>query len=54
MGVEMNDVELFKKVCEEMGIPLEDGKGEITINGIPALEYYKTHDLFEFDVDKRL
>lgn len=26
MGVEMNDVELFKKVCEEMGIPLEREK----------------------------
>lgn len=51
MSVEMDDVELFKKICEKMGIPFEEGKDEITINGIPALEYYKTHNLFELDVD---
>lgn len=47
----MNDVEIFKEVLEKMGIPFEEGKGGITINGIPALEYYKTHNLFEFDID---
>ena len=40
------DVELFKKVLEDMGIPLKEGNGGITINGIPALEWLDTHELF--------
>ena len=40
------DVELFKKVLESMGIPLKEGNGGITINGIPALEWLDTHELF--------
>lgn len=41
------DVELFKKVLEDMGIPLKKGSGGgITINGIPALEWLDTHELF--------
>ena len=39
-------VELFKKVLEDMGIPLKEGNGGITINGIPALEWLDTHELF--------
>ena len=40
------DVELFKKVLEDMEIPLKEGSGGITINGIPALEWLDTHELF--------
>lgn len=29
-----------------MGIPLKEGSGGITINGIPALEWLDTHELF--------
>lgn len=39
-------VELFKGVLEDMGIPLKEGSGGITINGIPALEWLDTHKLF--------
>lgn len=39
-------VELFKKVLEDMGIPLKEGSGGITINGIPSLEWLDTHELF--------
>lgn len=39
-------VELFKKVLEDMGIPLKEGSGVITINGVPALEWLDTHELF--------
>lgn len=39
-------VELFKEVLEDMGMPLKEGKGGITINGIPALEWLDTHELF--------
>ena len=40
------DVELSKRVLEDMGIPLKEGNGGITINGIPALEWLDTHELF--------
>lgn len=40
------DVELFKRVLEDMGTPLKEGSGGITINGIPALEWLDTHELF--------
>ena len=40
------DVELFKKVLEDMGISLKEGSGGITINGITALEWLDTHELF--------
>lgn len=40
------DVELFKRVLEDMGMPLKEGSGGITINGIPALEWLDTHELF--------
>lgn len=40
------DVELFKRVLEDMGIPLKEGSGCITINGITALEWLDTHELF--------
>ena len=40
------DVELFKMVLEDMGIPLKEGNGGITINGVPALEWLDTHELF--------
>lgn len=39
-------VELFEKVLEDMGMPLKEGSGGITINGIPALEWLDTHELF--------
>lgn len=39
-------VELFKEVLEDMGMPLKEGSGGITINGIPALEWLDTHELF--------
>lgn len=39
-------VELFKRVLEDMGIPLKERNGGITINGIPALEWLDTHELF--------
>lgn len=39
-------VELFKEVLEDMGIPLKEGSGGITINGVPALEWLDTHELF--------
>ena len=39
-------VELFKGVLEDMGIPLKKGNGCITINGITALEWLDTHELF--------
>lgn len=41
-----DNVELFKEVLEDMGIPLKEGSGGITINGIPALEWLDTHELF--------
>lgn len=40
------DVELFKRVLEDMGIPLKEGSGVITINGVQALEWLDTHELF--------
>lgn len=40
------DVLLFKQVLEEMGIPLQEGQGGITINGIPATQYLDEHDIF--------
>lgn len=40
------EVELFKRVLEDMGIPLKERNGGITINGIPALEWLDTHELF--------
>lgn len=40
------DVELFKMVLEDMGMPLKEGNRGITINGIPALEWLDTHELF--------
>lgn len=30
------DVLLFRQVLEEMGIPIQEGQGGITINGIPV------------------
>lgn len=39
-------VELFKGVLDDMGIPLKEGSGGITINGVPALEWLDTHELF--------
>lgn len=39
-------VELFKRVLDDMGIPLKEGSGGITINGVPALEWLDTHELF--------
>ena len=39
-------VELFKRVLEDMGIPLKEGNGGITINGVLALEWLDTHELF--------
>ena len=33
-------------VLEDMGIPLKEGSGGITINGVPALEWLDTHELF--------
>lgn len=41
-----DNVELFKEVLEDMGIPLKEGSGGITINGISALEWLDTHELF--------
>lgn len=38
--------ELFRQVLEEMGIPIQEGKGGITINGIPAVQYLEEHDIF--------
>ena len=40
------DVELFKRVLEDMGIPLKEGNGGITINGVPSIEWLDTHELF--------
>ena len=40
------EVELFKGVLEDMGIPLKEENGCITINGITALEWLDTHELF--------
>lgn len=40
------DVELFKMVLEDMGMPLKEGNRGITINGITALEWLDTHELF--------
>lgn len=39
-------VELFKRVLDDMGIPLKEGSGGITINGVPVLEWLDTHELF--------
>lgn len=39
-------VELFKGVLDDMGIPLKEGNGGITINGVPALEWLDNHELF--------
>lgn len=40
------DVEFFKKILEDMGTPLKEGSGGITINGVLALEWLDTHELF--------
>lgn len=45
-SITSEDVELFKRVLEDMGMPLKEGSGGITINGIPALEWLDTHELF--------
>ena len=37
---------LFRQVLEEMGIPIQEGQGGITINGIPAVQYLEEHDIF--------
>ena len=37
---------MFKRVLEDMGIPLKEGNGGITINEIPAIEWLDTHELF--------
>ncbi len=37
---------LFRQVLEEMGIPIQEGQGGITINGIPAAQYLNEHDIF--------
>ena len=37
---------MFKKVLEDMGIPLKEGNGGITINEVPAIEWLDTHELF--------
>lgn len=42
------DVLLFKKVIEEMGFVWDDTPGEISVNGIPATEYYSQRGLFDF------
>ena len=39
-------VELFKRVLEDKGIHLKEGNGGITINGVTALEWLDTHELF--------
>jgi len=38
---------LFRQVLEEMGIPVQEGQGGITIEGIPAAKYLDKHDIFE-------
>lgn len=35
--------ELFRRVLEEMGIPIQEGQGGITI---PAVQYLEEHDIF--------
>lgn len=47
-------VELFKQVLNDMGIPLQEGKGWITINGIPAAQYIEEHDIFSSPEDVQL
>lgn len=37
---------LFRQVLEEMGIPIQEGQGGITIEGIPAAQYLDEHDIF--------
>lgn len=42
-----NDELLFIETLKEIGIEFQEGKGEITIEGIPATEYLEAHDIFE-------
>ena len=37
---------LFRRVLIEMDIPIQEGQGGITINGIPATQYLDEHDIF--------
>lgn len=37
---------LFRQVLEEMGIPIQEGQGGITIEGVPAAQYLDEHDIF--------
>lgn len=41
-----NDELVFIKILKELDIEFQEGKGEITIEGIPATEYLETHDIF--------
>lgn len=43
---DIKDILLFRQVLEEMGIPIQEGQGGITINGIPAVQYLEEHDIF--------
>ena len=45
-SITSEDVELFKRILADMGTPLKEGKGGITINGVTALEWLDTHELF--------
>lgn len=52
-----DDDELFRQVCEEMGIELEMQEGESKIDKINASEYFKTHRIFDdsrCDADEKM
>ena len=38
---------LFIETLKEIGVEFQEGKGEITIEGIPAAEYLETRDIFD-------
>ena len=40
------ELKLLKQVCEEMGIPWIDETGESIIDGIPASQWFRAHNIF--------
>ena len=45
------DFKLFEEICKDMNIPIVDKPGGISIDGVDAIEFLKTHKLFDYKED---
>ena len=45
------DIDVLRQVCKEMGIPWDTTLTEAIIDGQPASEYFKKHEIFEENQD---